>query len=76
MEILTNKIFFQLVESSIISANPKLKKIYNKSFGNILDIIEEEVDFEDINETMKKLAQTSENNYLNEIKEQIIFNAK
>ena len=50
--------------------------MYNKSFGNILDIIEEEVDFEDINETMKKLAQTSENNYLNEIKEQIIFNAK
>ena len=50
--------------------------MYNKSFGNILDIIEEEVDFEDINEIIKKLAQPSENNYLNEIKEQIIFNAK
>ena len=50
--------------------------MYNKSFGNILDIIEEEVDFQDINETMKNLAQPSENKYLNEIKEQIILNAQ
>ena len=49
--------------------------MYNNNFEKILDLIEEEVDFEDINEIMKNLAQPSENNYLNEIKDQKILNA-
>ena len=49
--------------------------MYNNNFEKILDLIEEEVDFEDINEIMKNLAQPSENKYFNEIKEQIILNA-
>jgi hypothetical protein len=47
-----------LVETSINNANPDLKKIYRNKFNKIADIIEEEVDFEDINLILKELVQS------------------
>ena len=42
---------------SLNSADEKLKKIYERKYQNILDIIDEELDFEDINEILKELAE-------------------
>ena len=39
-----------------MSANSKLKKIYTRKYAQILDIIDEGVDFEDINEILLGLA--------------------
>ena len=65
-----------MVESSINSANPELKNIYRNKYKKILEIIEEEVDLQDINEKLKELVEPYENNFINEIKEQIILNAQ
>lgn len=64
-----------MVEKSINSANSQLKKIYNKSYDKILDIIEEEFDLEDIDEILGELAQPRKKDFIVEIKEQIILNS-
>ena len=64
-----------MVEKSINSANSQLKKIYNKSYDKILDIIEEEFDLEDIDEILGELAQPRKKDFIGEIKEQIILNS-
>ena len=64
-----------MVERSITSASLQLGKAYKSKYDDILDIIEEEVDFEDINEILKEQAQPSKNNFICEIKEQIILNS-
>ena len=64
-----------MVEKSIRSASLQLGKAYEKKYDKIIDIIDIEVDIEDINDILKEQAQPSENNFIHEIKEQIILNA-
>ena len=48
-----------MVEKSITSASSQLGKAYKKKYDKILDIIDGEVDFEDINEILKEQAKPS-----------------
>ena len=61
---------------SLNSADEKLKKIYERKYQNILDIIDEELDFEDINEILKELAEPAKESFLCEIKGKIILNVQ
>ena len=60
---------------SLNSADEKLKKIYERKYQNILDIIDEKFDENDINEILKELAEPFQHSFISEIKEKIILNA-
>ena len=58
-----------MIEKCVGSSNSKLKRIYTKKYYQILDVIDDGIDFQDINEILLELAQPSQNSFISEIKE-------